>query len=408
VRSILLSNIPHYHHLADALYGAGILERYITSNALVGDQTPPRWMPRFWSRKLEGRRIHGVPSSAVLKISVPELLQRILPRLRLISLERADWLNNHLFDSFAKRGVEPCDIFHFVSSVGLYCAQKAKPLGATIICDVRQEHPAFQRRILEQESRRFGLEAEVTGSSYERKIFEEFELADFIIVPSSHAKRTYLAEGFAPERLLVLPYGVELKDFHPPKTIASAFRVIYAGSLTLRKGPQYLLEAFAGGIPGVELVLAGSIDPAFKPILARYAGVFTYAGVLPKLDLQKLYATGSVFVLPSLADSFSLATLEAMACGLPVIISENTGAADVVENGRHGFVVPIRDAASIREKLIFMRDNRRARMEMSAAAAERAQTMSWTRYGSAAVEIYQRIYSGRGAPLPLNSEVAAN
>jgi glycosyltransferase involved in cell wall biosynthesis len=408
VRSILLSNIPHYHHLAEALHGASILDRYITSNALVGDQTPPRWMPRFWSRKLEGRRIHGVPSSAVLKITLPESLQRILPRLRLISPERGDWLNNHLFDSFAKRRIEPCDIFHFVSSVGLYCAQKAKQLGATIICDVRQEHPAFQRRILEEESRRFGLKAEVTGSSYERKVLEELELADFIIVPSSHAKRTYLAEGFAPESLLVLPYGVELTDFHPPETSPSSFRVIYAGSLTLRKGPQYLLEAFAGGIPGVELVLAGSIDPAFKPLLARCEGAFTYSGVLPRLDLQKLYATGAVFVLPSLADSFSLATLEAMACGLPVIISENTGAADVVENGRHGFVVPIRDAVSIREKIIFMRDNRRARIEMSAAAAERAQTMSWTRYGSAAVELYQRIYSARGSSTSLNSEVAAS
>lgn len=408
MRSILLSNIPHYHHLAEALYGAGMLERYITSNALVGAETPPSWMPRFWSRKLEGRRIYGVPSSAVLKISLPELLQRMLPRLKLMSLERGDWLNNHLFDSLAKRGIEPCDIFHFVSSVGLYCAQKAKQLGTTIICDVRQEHPAFQRRILEEESRRFGLEAEVTGSSYERKVLEEFEIADFIIVPSSHAKRTYLAEGFAPERLLVLPYGVELTDFHPPETSPSTFRVIYAGSLTLRKGPQYLLEAFAGGIPGVELVLAGSLDPAFRPILARCEGTLTYAGVLPKLDLQKLYATGSVFVLPSLADSFSLATLEAMACGLPVIISENTGAADVVEDGRHGFVVPIRDAASIREKIIFLRDNRRARMEMSASAAERAQSMSWTRYGSAAVEIYQRIYSGRGMSLPVNSEVAAS
>lgn len=408
MRSILLSNIPHYHHLAEALYGAGILDRYVTSTALLEGQSAPKWMPRVWSRKLEGRRLSGVSQDIVRQIRFPEFLQRSLPRMKLLSPERGDWLNNHLFDRLAKRSVGPCDVFHFVSSVGLHCARKAKELGATIICDVRQEHPAFQRRILEQEAERFGLQAKVTGSTYERKLLDEFELADYIIVPSVHAKRTFVAEGFASENIFTLPYGVELNDFHPAANVSTTFRVIYAGSLTLRKGAQYLLEAFAGlKIPGAELILAGPIDPSFKAILARYEGSFKYLGVLPKLDLRALFTSASVFVLPSLADSFSLATLEAMACGLPVIITKNTGAADLVEDGRHGFVVPIRDGSAIREKLEFLRDNLQFRLEMGARAAERAQTMSWARYGSKAVELYGQVQAARTTPTVLSSQIAA-
>jgi glycosyltransferase involved in cell wall biosynthesis len=313
-----------------------------------------------------------------------------------MSFERANWLNNHLFDRFARRLVSECDVFHFVSSVGLHCAEKAKNLGATIICDVRQEHPAFQRKMLEEEANRFGLRPNVTGSTYERRVLEEFELADFIVVPSMHAKRTFVSEGFDPAKLFVLPYGVEVDLFGPMGRAPSTFRIIYAGALTLRKGVQYLLEAVASWQrSAAELILVGPIDPEFKPILARYEGKFTYLGVLPKLDLRELYATASVFVLPSLADSFSLATLEAMACGLPVIVSENTGAAEMVEDGKNGFVVPIRDAKTIRHKLEFLYDNQGCRLEMSRNALEQAQFSTWTQYGLKAVEFYRKLEAMR-------------
>jgi glycosyltransferase involved in cell wall biosynthesis len=319
-------------------------------------------------------------------------LQRSLPGTKLLSAERGDWLNNHLFDKFAERLVTQCDVFHFVSSIGLYCARKAKLLGATIICDVRQEHPSFQRLILEEEARRYGVVTQVTGSTYEQKVLDEFKLADFIVVPSTHAKRTYVAQGFVPERILILPYGVDLTDFHPSTNRPSTFRVVYAGSLTLRKGVQYLLELFAGSrIPGAELILAGPVDPLFKPILSRFKDSYTYLGVIPKLDLRALYASCSVFVLPSLADSFSLATLEAMACGLPVIITENTGAADAIDDGRNGFVIPIQDVTALQDRLGCLRNNSFAALEMGARAAETARAMSWSRYGAKGVEMYKQI-----------------
>ncbi len=403
MRSVLLSNIPHYHHLAEALHGAGYLQRYITSPALIGDQQAPRWLPAAARRKLEGRRLHNVPVSLVTQVQLPELLQRVLPRTRLISRERADWLNNNLFDRAARRLIENCNVLHFVSSVGLESARKAKAAGAVIICDVRQEHPEFQRRILREESGRFDIEPRITGSTYEARVLEEFALADWIIVPSSHAKRTYIEQGFPAERLFMLPYGVDLDHFQPAEKPDDCFRVIFAGSLTLRKGPQYLLEAFSKmDRRKAELVLVGPLDPAFRKVLARYEGSFRYAGVAPRIELSQLYSSSSVFVLPSLADSFSLATLEAMACGLPVIVSENTGAADAMEPGKQGFVVPIRDAATLQSHLSFLQRNEEARREMGGAAAARAREWTWARYGRRAVDCYKKISRATGELVTVN------
>src|SRR5439155_700046 len=151
----------------------------------------PKWYPAFWRAKLEGRRLPSIPREQVRRIRFPELLQRGLPMAGLMSLERGNWLNNHLFDAMALRWVGNSRVFHFVSSVGLRCAQLAKKRGALIVCDVRQEHPAFQRRILEEEASLFHTTAEVTGSTYEQKVLDELALADYIVVPSEHARRTY-------------------------------------------------------------------------------------------------------------------------------------------------------------------------------------------------------------------------
>ena len=313
--------------------------------------------------------------------------------LGVMSRERADWMNNQLFDRRSIVGlISECEVFHFVSSVGLHCARKAKAAGATVICDVRQEHPAFQRRILNEESKIFGVKPKITGFTYEGKVLEEFALADYIVVPSTHARKTFLEQGFAPGKLLLLPYGVDAEHFRIAEKTDKTFRVIYVGSLTIRKGPQYLLEAFAQMRPAsAELVLVGPLDPAFKKVLARYEGSFRYAGVVPKVAVRELYSSGSVFVLPSLADSYSLATLEAMACGLPVIVSDNTGAADAVDHGKQGFIVPIRSAAAIRKYLELLSQNEELRRDMGGRAAARAREMNWSRYGEEAVRHYREM-----------------
>ncbi len=390
---VLVSNIPHYHHLAEALANRGLLRQYITCPSLFPGEEPWPILSAYWARKLAGRRLTGVARSQVEQVYLPELLQKLLPRLRVATLDQADGINNFLFDVAAVRHWQPGDTLHFTSSVGLRCARRARAGGGVVVCDVRQEHPAFQRSILEEESARLGVPYTVPGSSFEPAVLEEFALADYLIVPSEHARRTFLERGFTPDRVAVIPYGVDGGMFAPAAvTPAGPLEVLYVGSITLRKGLTYLLEAVAALPPSlVRLTLVGAVAPEMRPEVARFEGRIVHRDAVPKADLAGIYARASVFVMPSLADSFSLATLEAMSAGLPVIVSGNTGARDAVTEGQNGWVVPIRDAEAIRDRLVWLTEHRESLGPMGEAARRAARHYTWERYGQEAVQFYERI-----------------
>jgi starch synthase len=387
----LLSNIPHYHHLAEAFDKAGALDQYVTVLSQTTEEGSSL-MPVKIRKKLMGRRLR-VSKAKVKQLVIPEGLQKIPPSLGIYSNESGSYINNYLFDYFASRSIPKSRVVHFVSSIGLITAQRSKKWGATTICDSRQEHPHFQSEILNEEAKRFGLPAPcIPNLSYQDKMLKEFELADHIVVPSQHARRTFLERGFDAQKVHILNYGVEGQLFHPVRNNDGVFRVLYTGQITYRKGIQYLLEAFDKlKLKNAELVLVGRIDPAFQPVLARFEGKFTHIDKLARVDLLKQYGRSSVYALPSLADAYPLTVLEALASGLPTIISENTGSVDIVRDGEHGFVVPIRDVEAIEKALLACYESPEllARMSQNAAALGREQT--WERYGSSAIALYRRL-----------------
>jgi glycosyltransferase involved in cell wall biosynthesis len=386
----LLSNVPHYHHLAEALDNAGGLDRYVTVLSQTDEHSWP--LPSKIQRKLKGRRLR-VPRHKVRQLVWPEALQKVLGRLGILSSEHSWYVHNYVFDLIASRSIPNSSIVHFVNSIGLITAKRARKWHATLICDCRGEHPSFQEGILKDEAQRCGVESSAQfGRSYRDKQLEELEISDHIIVSSTYAKQTFLARGFPSEKVHILHYGVEPNLFHPVRKDDDVFRVIYVGQITFRKGIQYLLEAFAKlNLPGAELLLVGGVDPRFRPILARYAGSFVHVPPLALVDLIGQYGRSSIFAMPSLADSFGLVVLEAMACGLPALISQNTGAADLVSQGKHGFIVPIRDVRAIQDAILTVYESPDLLATLSANAAELGRAHSWGRYGRDAVSLYRTL-----------------
>jgi glycosyltransferase involved in cell wall biosynthesis len=387
----LVSNVTYYHPLAEALDGSGALDRYVTVLSQVGENSWPI-APVAIRRKLKGRRL-DVSKLKVKQLVLPEALQKIPPKLGMYSFERGCYINNYLFDFMASKSIPQSAVVHFISSIGLITAKHARKWHATLICDCRQEHPLFQEDVLKDEAERCGVESSALfGLSYREKVFREFEIADHIIVPSMHAKRTFLARGFRDEKVHVLHYGVKSDLFYPIQKQDDIFRVIYVGQITFRKGIQYLLEAFSKlSLPGSELLLVGGVDPRFRQILARYEGSYRHVPHLAHIDLLKHYGQSSIFAIPSLADAFPLVVLEAMACGLPVIISQNTGTADIVRHGEHGFVVPVRDVEAIQKAILAAYESPVLRATLSANAVRLARAQSWERYGQEAVALYDRL-----------------
>jgi len=108
---------------------------------------------------------------------------------------------------------------------------------------------------------------------------------------------------------------------------------------------------------------------------------------MPRTELPPVYASADVYVLPSLGEGFPLTSIEAMACGLPVIVSEHTFADDVITNGVEGWVVPIRSSAAIAEHLRTLALDATLRAQMGRASRRRAEQFPWTSYGNRIVRI---------------------
>jgi starch synthase len=291
------------------------------------------------------------------------------------------------------------DIFHAMDGAGPKAGRFVKSQGKVWICDRPCTHILTQKEILVEEHKHWGIPPPQFSTDRLERCVAEYEEAHAVTVPTQFAKRTFVKHGVASERVFVCPYGVDLSEFRPAAKRDDVFRAIFVGQVTVRKGIGYLLEAIEPLVrhQRVELWIVGEIDPRMRPLLDRYKGVFAYKGVSPRQDLWQLYSQASVLVLPSVEEGLALVQAQAMACGVPVISTTNTGAEDLFTDGVEGFIVPIREPAAIREKLERMIDNNELRDKMAAAALERVKSLGgWDRYGECVEAVYKKVAGSHG------------
>lgn len=250
-------------------------------------------------------------------------------------------------------------------------------------------HPASLRRLFEEEMALAGGvvatladEEEMTASPARfRQLSEEPGMAEHCFVASAFTRRTLVENGVDPARITVIPYGVDLERFQPPAAPPSGpLRVLFVGQMVQRKGLRYLLEAWKrAALPDAELVLAGR-GRMDDELLARYPGLFRLERDAGPDRLRELYQESDICCVPSLAEGFGLVYLESLACGTPVIGTDNTGAADLVRDGREGFVVPIRDTDALVDRLRWCHANRDELAAMRVLARRRAEEHSWAAF----------------------------
>ncbi|MGC1342969.1 MAG: glycosyltransferase family 4 protein, partial [Candidatus Binataceae bacterium] len=231
------------------------------------------------------------------------------------------------FDRWMARRIEQCDVFHCLSSFGLESHRAARARhGALTVCDRGSSHIRFQNEILREEYARFDIPfAGIDARILEREL-AEYEFCDLISVPSTFSLRSFIEQGIPPEKLRLNPYGVDLAMFRPTPKRDSVFRVLFVGSISIRKGVGYLLEAVRrASIPELDLVLIGHMDAEVKRTIDKCGVTLRHLGVLARAQLAEHYSQASALVLPSIEDGFGLVMAQAMACGVPVIATTNTG-----------------------------------------------------------------------------------
>jgi glycosyltransferase involved in cell wall biosynthesis len=216
---------------------------------------------------------------------------------------------------------------------------------------------------------------------------EELALADQIVVASTFsADSLALAPGLS-AKIHIVPYGAPSPSVRPNNRLTNdRLRVIFVGGLGQAKGLGYLLEAAQRHERHIELTLVGKrLSPLIpeQRVLDRHRWIPSLAHD----DLLAEMSRHDVLVFPSLHEGFGLVILEAMSQGLAVITTPHTGGPDVIREGQNGFIVPIRSADAIAEKLGLLAGDRRMLAGMKEAARETARRHTWENYRKRLVEV---------------------
>lgn len=302
------------------------------------------------------------------------------------------------FDNAVKRVMPDCDIFMGIAASFLESAKVAREKGASVIVDRPCSHIEEQDRLMLEEAKREGVKLKPIDPRVVSREIKEYEFADLITVPSAFAARSFYARGFTTDKIRVIPYGIDLRVFHPVgEPEKDEFNVLFVGQLSLRKGIGHLLRAFDQvKHPRKKLRLIGSILPEVSAMVYDFASRMPVEifGHMPQPMLKEYMSRSHVFVLPSIEDGYGLVMSQSMACGSPVIATENTGGEMLITEGVEGFIVPPADDEALRSKLQTLADNPELRDKMSTAAIKRVEQMAgWSSYCDKVVEMFEELRS---------------
>jgi glycosyltransferase involved in cell wall biosynthesis len=278
--------------------------------------------------------------------------------------------------------------------VARHVFRRARASGRRTVLNYPIAHHRWQYRFYDEQARahpefagalpRFG-----DTERHSELLDAEIELADTILVGSQFARDSFVSAGVAPEKLRVIPYGTDTERFRPaasPRRDDKVFRAVFVGQIGERKGISHLLKAYkAFRRPDTELHLVGDYVPGAEEAYAPYRDLYRHTPNVPQKQLPDLFRSADVFVFPTLVEGMGMVVLEAMACGIPVIVTPN-GPGDVVRDGVDGFVVPACNSEAIVERLERMYAEPELRFEMGRNARTHAESWSWARYARTAAE----------------------
>ena len=373
----------HAFNLAEQLNNEGCLKTIITS------------YPKSYLIK------HGIKKNLIKSLVSKEIFLKFLNRIKYMRnfFDYEYFLCNY-FDDLASKLIEyeELDILVGWSGFSKKSFLNASKYNCIKILERGSSHIKFQEEILKNEYLKLGIRPTLPSKKMIQKELEEYQLADFISVPSDFVKQSFIKYGILESKIIKIPYGVDLKEFEVisnEKKKIKKFTIITTGTISFRKGSHYLIETFQElSLSDAELIFVGPIDYEFKDWLRKKDNLINIKFVKKKKqsELKYLYNNSNLFVQCSIEEGLSMVQAQAMACGIPVICTENSGGAEIINDGQEGFIIPIRNKEILKKKILELYNDRKKLDLMSEKAHKSAsKNLSWKLYGKKMIETYKNI-----------------
>jgi glycosyltransferase involved in cell wall biosynthesis len=382
--SISCSAKLHAFSLAEQMERLGLLDNFYTSYAYQKNTLLRKLVRRTDKENIPVQKIHTHPVLA--------FPMKLLPKQAYV------W--NDLFDRWVAGKISGGDSPVFIgwSGMSLQSIRRARAGGKVTIVERGSSHILYQNEILREEYAKFGIRFSIDQRVIDKEL-KEYEEADYISIPTGFVRRSFLKYNVPTGKLLQNAYGVSSffnREAAPEG--GQKFSIVYLGQLSVRKGLIYLFEALHNlAIPHseYEVYFIGGIDDELKDSIAKFIrSNWQFLGHVDHYKLPALLAKCSVAIQPSLEDGMGMVVAQCLACGVPVIASENCGGAEVITNGKNGYVVPVRSPKSIEEGITQLYENPVLLAEMKqAAAVSVGDGLSWADYGDRYAAHLKRITS---------------
>lgn len=320
----------------------------------------------------------------------PRFIHTNIPIAVLLKSTQKKFVCNELFDSWVagkiKTQADNFKTFIGWSGMSLYSIRAAKALAKTTILERGSSHILFQNKILKEEYLKFGIDFSIDSRVIEKEL-EEYELCDYISIPSTFVKKSFIENGVKPEKLILNPYGAS-QIFQPKKRVRQSdkFRILYLGGLTIQKGMIYLFEALKNlpiRLEEFEVWFIGQVSSELRGLVNQYRQEnWHFMGHVSHYELPELITQCDLAVQPSLQEGLSMVIPQILSCGVPVIATTNTGGIDIINDEETGFIVPVRSPTLIAEKILYLFEDRKKLSHMKSAASKSVQTgFTWDDYG---------------------------
>jgi glycosyltransferase involved in cell wall biosynthesis len=320
----------------------------------------------------------AVNNLAAIRVkSFPVLLAQYLGRLQFSDYDGSHLIHVHVPHAFTpklKRKIVAT--FHVVWAEYLEAIQQQHPIS---IFDL--QIAAINRRVVEKE-RQLAL------------------LSKAVIAVSNSVKRELVTRYDVPsKKITVIPNGVDVDAFKPAAKRDKV--ILYVGRQTAHKGLPYLIQAFtefvrANGDYRLVLVgerLEGGIDLSLVK-LSKELGIsnrVSFTGRLPEREVRSLMGSATCLVLPSLAESFGMAVLEAIASATPVVATNVGGIPDIVQHGLNGLLVQPADSHALAESIARIVSDSKLRRRLSENGKETCRKFSWDKIAHRTLRVYDQV-----------------